>query len=78
MRSVHKIEPDVFRQQFPEQALSTDGFAAFLAERQVRKTHDVLHYQLDVAGVPMSARYGVDHPLIPEPDGQRATASTIR
>jgi len=68
MRSVHKIEPEVFRQQFPEQPLCTDGFAGFLADRQVRKAGDVLHHQIDVAGTPMTARHGVEHPLIPEPD----------
>ena len=68
LRQVHKIEPEVFRVRFPEQRLCTDGFASFLATRQVRKVDSALHYQLDVAGCLMTARYGVDHPLIPEPD----------
>jgi len=68
LREEHKIEPDVFRERFPEQTLCTDGFAGFLAERGVCKADNVLHYQLDVAGCPMSARYDVEHPLIPEPD----------
>jgi len=68
LRAEHKIEPEVFRVRFPEQPLCTAAFAEFLRDRQVRRTNDVLHYQLDVAGTPMTARYGVDHPLIPEPD----------
>ena len=68
LREVHKIEPEVFRQQFPEQVLCTAPFAGFLAERQVNKADGVLHYQLDVAGCPMTARHGIEHPLVPEPD----------
>jgi len=68
LRDEHKIEPDVFRTRFSEQVLCTEGFAAFLAERGVRKTDNVLHYQLDVAGCPMTARYVAEHPPIPEPD----------
>lgn len=68
LRSEHKIEPEVFRVRFPEQPLSTATFSEFLRDHQVRRTSDVLHYQLDVAGCPMSARYGVDHPLIPKAD----------
>jgi cobaltochelatase CobS len=68
LRTEHKIEPDVFARQFPEQALATPGFAAFLAQRQVSRAEDVLHYQLDVAGTAMTARYGADHPLIPQSD----------
>ena len=62
LRDEHKIEPDIFRQQFPEQALCTGGFASFLAARNVGKANNVLHYQLDVAGCPMTACYGVEHP----------------
>lgn len=68
LRDQHKIEPQVFRERFPEQALCTTDFADFLASRKVRKTEGVLHYQLNVAGCPMTARHGVEHPLIPEPD----------
>ena len=68
LRAEHKIEPEVFRVRFPEQSLCTGSFAGFLAERKVNKISNVLHYQLEVAGCPMTARYGNDHPLIPEPD----------
>ena len=68
IRVEHRIEPDVFRTRFPEQSLCTAGFASFLSERQVGRKEGVLHYQLDVAGTRMTARYGVEHPLIPEPD----------
>ena len=68
LRSEHKIEPEVFRVRFPEQMLCTDSFAGFLNERNVCKAGNVLNYQLEVAGCPMTARYGNDHPLIPEPD----------
>lgn len=68
LRSEHKIEPEVFRVRFPEQSLCTDSFAGFMTERNVRKAGDILNYQLDVAGCSMSARYGNDHPLIPEPN----------
>lgn len=68
LRDQHKIAPQVFRERFPEQALCTHDFAGFLAKRKVHKCEGVLHYQLEVAGCPMTARYGVEHPLIPEPD----------
>jgi hypothetical protein len=68
LRSEHKMEPEVFRVRFPEQPLCTDGFGDFLKERYVRRLNDVLNYRLDVAGCPMTARYGVDHPLIPQLD----------
>ena len=68
LRAEHKIEPEVFRVRFPEQPLCTAGFSAFLRDHQVRRTSDILHYRLDVAGCPMTARHGVDHPLVPEPD----------
>jgi cobaltochelatase CobS len=68
LRSEHKIEPEVFRVRFPERPMCTSGFSDFLKERNVRRHNDVLHYQLDVAGCPMTARYGVDHALIPQPD----------
>ena len=68
LRDEHKIEPEVFRQRFPEQPLAAENFAGFMAARNVRKTDGVLCHQLDVAGCPMTAHYGVEHPLIPEPD----------
>jgi len=68
VRSVHTVAPEVFRNRFPEQPLCTDTFAAFLTERKVRNRNGILHYELDVAGAMMTARYGVEHPLIPEPD----------
>ena len=68
LRDEHKIEPEVFRARFPEQMLCTNSFAGFLGERNVRKTGNILNYQLEVAGCPMTVRYGVDHPLIPDPD----------
>jgi len=68
LRSEHKVEPEAFRAQFPEQALAGETFAGFLSERNVSRRDTVLHYQLDVAGTPMTARFGVDHALIPTPD----------
>jgi len=68
LQSVHNVAPEVFRNRFPEQPLCSDGFARFLADRKVHKKDSVLHFQLDVAGAPMTARYGIEHPLIPEPD----------
>ena len=68
LRDQHKIEPQVFRERFPEQALCTANFAGFLTSRKVRKNEGVLHYQLDVAGCSMTARYGMEHSLIPAPD----------
>ena len=68
LRDEHKIEPDVFRQRFPEQQLWSDGFAAFVGQRDVRRVTGILNFQLDVAGCLMTARFGVEHPLIPEPD----------
>lgn len=68
LRAEHRIGPEVFRVRFPEQSLCTAVFSEFLRDHQVRRMNDVLHYQLDVAGAPSTARYGVDHPLIPAPD----------
>ena len=68
LREEHKIEPNVFQERFPEQPLCTENFAGFLAERRVHKKEGVLNYQLDVTGCLMSARYGVEHPLIPKAD----------
>ena len=68
LREEHKIEPDVFRARFPEQMLCSDGFATFLAEQKVHRANGMLHYQLDVAGCAMTAHYGAEHSLVPEPD----------
>ncbi|HSA28868.1 MAG TPA: MoxR family ATPase [Phycisphaerae bacterium] len=68
LRTEHKIEPEVFRVRFPEQPMCTAGFSEFLRDHQVRRHNGILHHRLDVAGCRMTARYGVDHPLIPEPD----------
>ena len=68
LRTEHKVEPENFRVQFPGQSLCTNEFALFLADRGVGRRGGILHYQLDVAGASMTARCGVDHPLIPEPD----------
>ncbi|GMU20514.1 MAG: hypothetical protein AMXMBFR13_06110 [Phycisphaerae bacterium] len=68
LRDEHKIEPDVFRQRFPEQPLATEAFACFLVDRSVHKNNGVLCHQLDVAGCPMTARFGIEHPLIPKAD----------
>ena len=50
LRDEHKIELNVFRERFPEQPMCTENFAGFLAERNVRKVNNVLHYHLNVAG----------------------------
>jgi hypothetical protein len=63
LRSEHGIEPEAFRARFPEQPLCTDDFTEFLRDHEVRRVNDVLHYQLDVAGTRMTARYDVDHGL---------------
>jgi len=68
LRDEHKIDPKTFQERFPEEKLAADGFAAFLAHRKVSKANGTLCYQLDVAGCPMTARFDVEHPLIPELD----------
>lgn len=68
LRAEHKVEPDALRRQFPEQTLACDELCRFLGERHVQRRNEILHYQLDVAGTPMTARYGVEDPLIPEGD----------
>jgi len=68
LREEHRIEPAVFRQRFGEQPMATEGFATFLADRKVHRRGDILHHEVSVAGCPMSARYGVDDPLVPEVD----------
>lgn len=68
LRNNHRVEPDALRRQFPEQALANDELCRFLGGRRVQRRNGILHYQLDVAGTPMTARYGLEHPLIPESD----------
>lgn len=68
LRDDHKVDPEAFRRQFPQQPVHAQAFASFIAGRNVRKTDGVLHFQLDVASVPMTARYGIEHPLVPSPD----------
>ena len=68
LRTEHKVEPESFRAQFPEQPLCIPEFASFLCESQAARTDGVLHYQLDVAGTRMTARFGADHALIPPAD----------
>ena len=78
VRTEHKIEPSAFQTRFPEQALSNTSFASFLTQRRVHRVGSVLRYQVDVAGAPMTAQYGVAHPLIPEPDPTFAWTDTCR
>ena len=68
LRNQHNVEPEMFRSQFPEHPLCGPSFASFLGKRHVHRRNGVLHYQLNVAGAPMTARYGVQHPLVPGPD----------
>lgn len=68
LRDEHKVDPEAFRKQFPRQPVHAPAFASFIAQRNVQKHDDLLHFQLDVAGVPMTARYGIEHPLIPPSD----------
>jgi cobaltochelatase CobS len=68
LRNEHKIEPDIIARQFPEQALASPSFATFLPNAKSVAQTACLHYQLDVAGTPMTARFQADHPLIPRPD----------
>jgi len=68
VRMAHKTEPAAFSAKFPEQALHAAEFSAFVKEHDVQRSDGVLHYQLDLAGIRMTARYGVDHPLVPHPD----------
>lgn len=68
LRSDHSVTLEAFRRQFPEQPIHGEAFASFVASRNVRKVGDALHYQLDIAGTGMTARHGVDHPLVPSAD----------
>lgn len=68
LRDQHQIELEAFGRQYPQQPLHSPAFAAFVAERNVTRRDGVLHYQLDVAGTRMTARHGVNHPLIPDVD----------
>jgi len=68
LRTAHRIEPETFQAKFAGHALHSAEFGAFVKEHGVQRQEDVLHYQLDVVGVRMTARFGVDHPLVPTPD----------
>lgn len=68
LRDDHKVELEAIKKQFPEQPFHTPNFASFVKTKSVKKFDGVVHYQLDVAGATMTARFGNDHPLIPEPD----------
>jgi len=68
LRTAHKTEPAAFSAKFPEQALHVAEFNAFMKEHDVQRSDGVLHYQLDIAGIRMTARYGVRHSLVPKPD----------
>ncbi len=78
IRTEHKIEPEVFQTRFPEQPLCCNGFTSFLTQRRVHRVGNVLRYQVDVAGEPMTAQYGVDHPLIPGSDPTFIWTDTCR
>ncbi len=68
LRNEHKVEPEALRSQFPEQALASDKLCRFLSERRVQRRSGILRYQLDVSGTQMTARYGMEHPLVPQSD----------
>lgn len=68
LRAAHQTEPEAFQAKFAGHALHSAGFSAFVKEHGVQRHEDVLHFQLDVAGVRMTASFGVNHPLIPQPD----------
>lgn len=68
LRDDHQIDPETFRRRYPKHPLHTRAFTAFINSKAVHKRDGVLHYQHDVAGTPMTARFGVSHPLIPAPD----------
>ena len=68
LRTAHGSEPGDFQTRFPAHALHSAEFSAFVKEHGVARHDAVLHFQLNVAGVRMTARFGVDHPLVPKPD----------
>ena len=68
LRDEHKVSPESFRRQFSEQPLHSPAFASLVMTHDVRKRDGILHYQMDVAGTRMTARHGVQHPLIPSAD----------
>lgn len=68
LRTAHSMEPQLFQQKFGEHAVHSAGFSAFVKEHGVRRLEGVLHFQMEVAGVRMTARFGADHPLIPQSD----------
>lgn len=68
LRDDHKVEPEMFRRQFPDKPMHSVGFTGFVNSSEVRRQGNLLHYKLDVAGTRMTARHGVDHQLIPASD----------
>jgi len=68
LRTEHQMEPQMFGAQFPEHSVHSAEFGAFVKEHGVHRRNDILHYQLDVAGTRMTARHGIEHSLVPEPD----------
>jgi len=68
LRNEHNVEPEAIQAQFPEQALATAEFGAFLHDRNVNRHAGVLRYQIDVAGAAMTAGFGIEHPLVPRED----------
>jgi len=68
LRNEHNVEPEAIQAQFPEQALATGEFGAFLHDRNVNRVAGVLRYQIDVAGAAMTASFGIEHPLVPRED----------
>lgn len=68
LRTAHRTEPETFQTKFAGHALHSAEFGAFVKENAVQRRDGVLYYKLDVAGTRMTARHGVDHPLVPHPD----------
>ena len=68
LRTAHRTESETFQTKFPGHALHSAELGAFVKEHGVQRHEDMLHLQLDVAGVRMTARFGVNHPLIPQSD----------
>lgn len=68
LRMTHQLEPHDFQEKHKGQALCSAEFSAFVKEHGLEQHEGALHYQMDVAGARMTARYGVTHPLIPQSD----------
>ena len=68
LRTAHQTEPETFQAKFAGHALHSAQFGAFIKEHGVQRHEGVLHFELDVAGIRMTARFGVAHPLVPDPD----------